>query len=61
LPEPKLDNLKRWIESHEADKWVEAHSGQWSYAAPRSHGARSVRGAREGLAQNGGWGWARRW
>jgi len=32
LPDPKLDNLKRWIDSKEADAWVESHSGVWSYS-----------------------------
>ena len=32
MPDPKLDNLKRWIESGQAKEWVDAHSGQWSYS-----------------------------
>lgn len=32
LSDPKLDNLKRWMESGQADQWVEAHSSQWSYS-----------------------------
>jgi hypothetical protein len=32
LPDPKLDNLKRWSESGQAEQWVDAHGGQWSYS-----------------------------
>jgi hypothetical protein len=29
LPDTKLDNLKRWIESSQRDQWVDKHSGHW--------------------------------
>lgn len=32
MPAPTLDNLKRFIESRQAEQWVDAHSGQWSYS-----------------------------
>jgi hypothetical protein len=32
LPDPKLDNLKRWSESGHAEQWVDTHAGQWSYS-----------------------------
>lgn len=32
MPDPKLDNLKRWKESGQAEQWVDAHSGQWSFS-----------------------------
>jgi hypothetical protein len=32
VPNSMLENIEKWVESGHAERWVDAHSGQWNHA-----------------------------